>query len=105
MIDASVSDASDVVIGWLVAVIEASTLDVAVDAKTRLQEWLQARGEPLPEYTVVSISGQDHDQCFQVRCKLTERGMSTEASGAARRKAEQLAAELMLDELSGGANV
>jgi hypothetical protein len=31
--------------------------------------------------------------------------MSTEASGAARRKAEQLAAELMLDELSGGANV
>jgi len=104
VIDASVNEASDVVAGWLMVVIEASTLDVAVDAKTRLQEWLQARGEPLPEYTVVSISGQDHDQCFQVRCKLTERGMSTEGSGSARRKAEQLAAELMLDELSGSAN-
>jgi ribonuclease-3 len=105
VIDASVNEASDVVAGWLMVVIEASTLDVAVDAKTRLQEWLQARGEPLPEYTVVSISGQDHDQCFQVRCKLTERGMSTEGSGSARRKAEQLAAELMLDELSGSTNV
>jgi len=105
MIDTSLDDARVAVTGWLMPVIETATLDVIVDAKTRLQEWLQARGEPLPEYAVISVSGQDHDQCFQVRCQLSERGMTTEASGSARRRAEQLAAELMLNELAGGANV
>jgi ribonuclease-3 len=84
--------------------IEGSTLDIVVDAKTRLQEWLQARGEPLPEYVVTSVSGEDHAQCFQVQCKLGERGITTEASGSARRRAEQTAAELMLDALAGGQN-
>ena len=105
MMDSSLSGARTVVYGWLQSMIEGSTLDIVVDAKTRLQEWLQARGEPLPEYVVTSVSGEDHAQCFQVQCKLGERGITTEASGSARRRAEQTAAELMLDALAGGQNV
>lgn len=105
LMDSSLSGARTVVSGWLQSMIEGSTLDIVIDAKTRLQEWLQARGEPLPEYVVTSVSGEDHAQCFQVQCKLGERGITTEASGSARRRAEQTAAELMLDELAGGQNV
>ena len=105
MMDSSLSGARTVVSGWLQSMIEESTLDIVIDAKTRLQEWLQARGEPLPEYVVTSVSGEDHAQCFQVQCKLGERGLTTEASGSARRRAEQTAAELMLDALAGGQNV
>lgn len=105
MIDASLDEARTAVAGWLTPVIAESTLDIVVDAKTRLQEWLQARGESLPEYVVKSISGEDHDQCFQVQCTLMERGMATQASGSARRRAEQLAAEQMLDQLSGADSV
>lgn len=105
MMDSSLSGARTVVSGWLQSMIEGSTLDIVIDAKTRLQEWLQARGEPLPEYVVTSVSGEDHAQCFQVQCKLGERGLTTEASGSARRRAEQTAAELMLDALAGGQNV
>lgn len=105
MVDSSLSGARTVVSGWLQSMIEESTLDIVIDAKTRLQEWLQARGEPLPEYVVTSVSGEDHAQCFQVQCKLGERGLTTEASGSARRRAEQTAAELMLDALAGGQNV
>ena len=104
MMDSSLSGARTVVSGWLQSMIEGSTLDIVIDAKTRLQEWLQARGEPLPEYVVTSVSGEDHAQCFQVQCKLGERGLTTEASGSARRRAEQTAAELMLDALGGGQN-
>ena len=104
LMDSSLSGARTVVSGWLQSMIEGSTLDIVIDAKTRLQEWLQARGEPLPEYVVTSVSGEDHAQCFQVQCKLGERGITTEASGSARRRAEQTAAELMLDELAGGQN-
>ena len=104
MMDASLVEARAAAAGWLQPLIEASTLDIVVDAKTRLQEWLQARGEPLPEYVVTSISGEDHDQCFQVQCKLGARAITTEASGSARRRAEQAAAELMLEALAGTEN-
>jgi ribonuclease-3 len=100
MLDSSLDEARAAVTAWLLPEIEGATLDVVVDAKTRLQEWLQARGEPLPEYAVISVSGEDHDQCFHVQCRLAGRSMTTEASGPARRRAEQLAAELMLDALA-----
>ena len=40
------------------------------DPKTELQEWLQARGMPLPEYTVVRTDGAPHSQIFTVSCRV-----------------------------------
>ncbi|MET0534360.1 MAG: ribonuclease III [Steroidobacter sp.] len=69
------------------------------DPKTRLQEALQARGLPLPSYAVESISGEAHNQLFQVRCAVNSLGLKVSASGASRRRAEQAAAQLLLNAL------
>ncbi len=70
------------------------------DPKTRLQEWLQARGFSLPTYALVEVSGKAHKQRFEVSC--TVEGTETEARGvgSSRRSAEQQAAEGMLDALN-----
>lgn len=66
------------------------------DPKTRLQELLQSRRRPLPEYEVLLVDGTQHAQTFRVRCTLTDRGQSTEGDGTSRRRAEQQAAQEML---------
>lgn len=71
------------------------------DPKTRLQEYLQARGLPLPEYLLVSESGADHDRRFVVACQTSLMENSPEAEAASRRKAEQAAARKALDALTG----
>jgi ribonuclease-3 len=76
-----------------------SPADQGKDAKTRLQEWLQARRLALPTYEVVETSGEDHAQTFVVRCAVAALGRSTRAAGASRRKAEQLAAARLLETL------
>jgi ribonuclease-3 len=67
------------------------------DAKTRLQEWLQGRGSPLPEYTLLREEGADHVKKFYLRCTITDDGSMVEASGSSRRRAEQAAAAKMLE--------
>jgi ribonuclease-3 len=66
------------------------------DAKTRLQEFLQGRGLPLPEYRVMSVEGDAHCQVFQVECVLAESGVATQGRAASRRLAEQAAAQQAL---------
>lgn len=67
------------------------------DAKTRLQEWLQARGRPLPEYALQNEEGADHAKKFYVSCYLADDGTMVEESGQSRRKAEQAAAARILE--------
>lgn len=71
--------------------------DELKDPKTRLQEWLQARGSELPEYLVEHLAGAAHAQTFTVSCSAA--GEITRADGASRRGAEQEAARLLLDAL------
>ncbi len=73
------------------------------DAKTRLQEWLQARGRSLPEYALLREEGADHAKKFHVACRLPDADTTVTADGRSRRKAEQAAAGLLLDELARGA--
>lgn len=72
------------------------------DAKTRLQEWLQARGRPLPEYELLKEEGADHAKKFHVACRLADDGNAVAAEGSSRRKAEQRAAGLLLEALAQG---
>ena len=69
------------------------------DAKTRLQEWLQARGRVLPEYTVESTAGEPHEKTFTVVCSVSPDGPISRGCGSSRRKAEQDAAEKLLTAL------
>ncbi len=79
----------------LAALPEAAALK---DPKTRLQEWLQGRGLTRPAYTVLEVSGEPHEQHFRVRCDVAELGLAAEAEGSSRRRAEQEAAQRILDE-------
>jgi ribonuclease-3 len=69
------------------------------DPKTRLQELLQARSRPLPEYEVLGVNGKQHAQTFRVRCTLTDDGEVSEGEGTSRRRAEQHAASNMLESI------
>jgi len=75
---------------------EPSTLK---DAKTRLQEHLQANGQPLPVYSVKRTTGEPHAQTFMVSCALPHAGIETEGEGGSRRRAEQAAAQAALQAL------
>jgi ribonuclease-3 len=77
------------------------------DPKTQLQEWLQGRGRPLPEYTIVAIEGEAHQQSFTVRCHVHGLAQDTTGHGSSRRIAEQEAARAALAGLdaAGGAGV
>lgn len=69
------------------------------DAKTRLQETLQARNLPLPVYELVGSSGEEHARVFDAACRIDSADILTHGSGSSRRAAEQIAAELALAEL------
>jgi ribonuclease-3 len=77
-------------------VAEAAASGAGKDAKTRLQEWLQGRGLPLPAYVLTGSTGDEHDKTFLVRCEIAAHGIAAEGSGSSRRAAETAAAESAL---------
>lgn len=70
------------------------------DPKTRLQEYVQGRGNPLPEYSLLNVEGDDHSQHFKVQCQLQKPILTTQGQGSSLRKAEQKAAAAALSELT-----
>lgn len=68
------------------------------DAKTRLQEWAQGLGKPLPVYEILRRAGPAHRPTFAVSVTV-EGEAPAEGSGSARRLAEQAAAEALLRRL------
>ncbi|HEV7717044.1 MAG TPA: ribonuclease III [Steroidobacteraceae bacterium] len=71
--------------------------DALKDAKTRLQEYLQSRGYALPRYTVERVEGEAHAQEFWVGCDVPGLKVHAQGSGSSRRRAEQEAAERVLE--------
>lgn len=69
------------------------------DPKTRLQEFLQANKNSLPSYQVEQTTGKSHDQVFTVSCKLTDLDLQSDGKGSSRKKAEQQAAQKLIDKL------
>jgi ribonuclease III len=75
------------------AVIYAETVK---DAKSQLQEWLQAQQLPLPDYKV-RVSGKSHQQTFLITCRVAGLSHTTQGISNSRRKAEQQAAKQFLE--------
>jgi ribonuclease-3 len=70
------------------------------DPKTLLQEWVQAKGQPLPAYKILSRDGPSHDPFFTMSVFI-EGYQPTIGTGKSKRVAEQDAAKKMLDKLNG----
>jgi ribonuclease-3 len=76
--------------------LELPAVGALKDPKTRLQEALQARGFPLPVYTLTAVAGEAHAQVFTVHCEVAMLRLQATAQGVSRRRAEQLAADRVL---------
>lgn len=66
-----------------------------IDPKSLLQELVQAKGLPTPEYQVVSESGPDHDKEFTAEVLVQESSYGT-GTGKSKQAAQQAAAEAAL---------
>ena len=71
---------------------------VEKDAKTRLQELMQSRGQEVPAYRLLATHGAPHARSFEVECAAA--GTTTTGGGTSRQRAEQAAARAMLDKLA-----
>ncbi len=90
---------------WLLGLLDerldgALREDAAKDSKSALQEALQARGLPRPEYAVVAVSGAAHARRFSVSCTVSGLDEAPVGTGSTRRQAEQAAARRSLELLS-----
>jgi len=102
-LDSDFDNAQRVILALFESRLNDENLDASSkDAKTQLQEYLQAHKHPLPTYSVEKIVGEEHEQIFPISCKLTTLKRSTTGNGNTRRKAEQAAAKLMLHQLKSG---
>ena len=68
------------------------------DYKSALQELLQSRSQPLPEYRLVGTLGPDHRKLFEVEVAVEDASLAR-ATGASKKEAEQEAARLALEKL------
>jgi ribonuclease-3 len=98
-LDGGMTPACELVLRLLSGHVASLVIDEDLrDPKTRLQEFLQARGHALPVYSVEQVSGSAHDQLFEVVCRLDALGLSVRGKGSSRRIAEQQAAGQALRE-------
>lgn len=94
MLDGGFAAAEKVVLALYVPYIDKIDLQtLGKDAKTLLQEYLQARHLALPLYSVIATQGQAHEQSFEVECAIPALKIITRGTGTSRRNAEQQAAQ------------
>ncbi|MBC7939923.1 MAG: ribonuclease III [Chitinophagaceae bacterium] len=99
---AAASELVRTVFGEIILATEAENW--SKDAKTELQEWLQARRIAVPAYRIVATRGQAHAQTFEVECAVAALGLAEQGEGRSRRTAEQEAARRLLDTLKASDN-
>ncbi len=96
-LDGGLDTCRKIVIGWFKSRLDNLDLDAQTkDAKTRLQEHLQAIKAELPDYEVMEVVGKDHEQTFAVLCHVSMLAEPLAGYGSTRREAEQEAAEAVL---------
>jgi ribonuclease-3 len=96
-LDGGYSAARDVIartFGAALSQLDPDTVDK--DAKTRLQEYLQAKRRAKPRYRVVSTSGAKQSLIFEVECAVDDLDLKTTGNGSSRQRAEQQAAGNLL---------
>lgn len=96
-LDSNITEAERVVLDLFQPELES--IDIAAglkDPKTRLQEYLQSQQQELPVYRVEKTSGKSHAQMFTVSCCIRDNEIEARGSGTSRKKAEQQAAQNML---------
>ncbi|KTD45346.1 ribonuclease III [Legionella quinlivanii] len=96
-LDSGIDASKQLILKLFASRLDSSELqDNLKDSKTQLQEFLQASRQSLPEYNLLHIKGEEHEQLFYVSCVVKGYKIHTEGFGPSRRKAEQEAAKQFL---------
>ncbi len=102
--DGGIEAAQTVILNLFHSRLNATNLTACLkDAKTQLQEYLQAHKYALPIYTLTKVEGDEHEQQFYISCAVKGVSFIAQGQGASRRKAEQLAAQSLLTQLQESA--
>jgi ribonuclease-3 len=72
---------------------------IGKDAKSLLQELVQARFKKVPQYRLVASHGAAHEKSFDIECMVPDLGLTASGSGTSRQRAEQQAAMALLEKL------
>jgi ribonuclease III len=100
-LDSDIATVNKLVLSWFESRLDTIKPGISQkDPKTRLQEHLQSRKQPLPLYEVLDVKGEAHNQQFTMSCEI-EGMQQVQGKGTSRRKAEQKAAQMMLTALLG----
>ncbi|MFP3019537.1 MAG: ribonuclease III [Arsenophonus sp.] len=96
-LDSNIQITKQIVLGWYKnRLIEISPGYKQKDPKTRLQEYLQGSSLPLPNYLLVQVQGEAHNQEFTIHCHISGINKPIKGISSNRRKAEQEAAKTAL---------
>ncbi len=99
-LDADINTVQKVVLNWFAQRLASiKPGQEQKDPKSLLQEYLQGRKIALPQYDVIQITGQSHQQEFTVRCSSEKLNVEVITKGTSRRKAEQEAAQQLLEKI------
>jgi ribonuclease III len=97
-LDAGFNAARDVIRAFYIPILDSvDPKTLGKDAKTLLQEYLQSKKIPLPQYHVVATHGAAHSQEFEIECLVPKLGIQVFGNGGSRRAGEQAAAKLALE--------
>lgn len=95
-IDSSLADAETVILFLYQKRFDNLESLIKKDSKSLLQEYLQGRKLPVPNYIVKEITGPDHDSIFNVECVIPELSIKMEAKGKSKKEASQIVAQMVL---------
>ena len=100
-LDSNIDTVNPIILSWYDTRLKSIEPGISQkDPKTRLQEHLQSRKQPLPIYEVMEVKGEAHNQQFTMSCSID--GLEpVQGKGTSRRKAEQITAQKMLDLILG----
>lgn len=93
-IDGGIVEAEIFIKKYLFPTIEEKIAKPLKDAKSRLQEYVQAKGLPAPKYEVIEEEGPDHNKKFTIEVKVKDevwgKGIGKNKSEAAQDAAEKV---------------
>lgn len=102
-VDGGFEKARGVVVRFFESALDSADVTVlGKDPKTLLQELLQAKRLPLPQYGIVATEGEAHCQRFTVECSIPSLSIRAIGEGRNRRSAEQNAAEIAYRHATNG---
>lgn len=103
-LDSGIRQCEVCILDWYTEYLETASFNQPIkDAKSRLQEYLQALNAPLPQYELIQKTGASHNPSFEVVCQLSIQNPSIQfhaiGKHKTRRGAEQAAATQCLEHL------